>query len=66
MMKIIQLIRGDMKQIKRDSMLAFYGLAPFLLIIVTAAGIPLSAELTGFNIIPYRHLIMSFAMLFIP
>ncbi|MGI6835767.1 hypothetical protein RY280_21560 [Bacillus paralicheniformis] len=66
MMKIIQLIRGDMKQIKRDSMFAFYGLAPFLLIIVTAAGIPLSAELAAFNITPYRHLIMSFAMLFIP
>ncbi|UAL26946.1 ABC transporter permease [Bacillus paralicheniformis] len=64
MMKIIQLIRGDMKQIRRDSMLAFYGLAPFLLIVVTAAGIPLSAELTAFNITPYRHLIMSFAMLF--
>ncbi|MCY8400241.1 ABC transporter permease [Bacillus haynesii] len=66
MMKIIQLIRGDMKQIRRDSMLAFYGLAPFLLIIVTAAVVPLSAELTEFNFTTYRHLIMSLAMLFIP
>lgn len=49
-----------------ESQLAFYGLAPFLLIIVTAAGVPLSAELTEFNITPYRHLIMSLAMLFIP
>ncbi|KYC68505.1 Fluoroquinolones export permease protein [Bacillus licheniformis] len=51
---------------RTESQLAFYGLAPFLLIIVTAAGVPLSAELTKFNITPYRHLIMSLAMLFIP
>ena len=51
---------------RTESQLAFYGLAPFLLIIVTAAGVPLSAELTEFNITPYRHLIMSLAMLFIP
>ncbi|MDI5791557.1 hypothetical protein PO124_33970 [Bacillus licheniformis] len=33
---------------------------------MTAAGVPLSAELTEFNITPYRHLIMSLAMLSSP
>ncbi|MFO6495733.1 MULTISPECIES: hypothetical protein [Bacillus] len=66
MMKIIQLIRGDMKQICRDSMLAFYGLAPLLLIIVIRFGEPVAAKMTGVDAAVCHRLVISFAMLLIP
>ncbi|CAH0119326.1 Fluoroquinolones export permease protein [Paenibacillus sp. CECT 9249] len=70
MNRFLHLIRGDVKQIARDPMLAFYLLAPMLIILAVRFGIPFVAALlqreAGFDLAPYYNLILSFAMLLIP
>ncbi|WP_442604003.1 hypothetical protein [Paenibacillus sp. KN14-4R] len=67
---IINLIRGDMRQITRDPMLAFYLIAPLLLMAAVALGVPmvtgLLQERLNFDLSGYYDFIMSFALLLIP
>jgi len=68
--RIAQLLGSDLRQMARDPMLAFYFLAPLLLLGAIKFGVPAAAELllqwTDFELTRYQELILSTAMLLIP
>lgn len=70
MNRILHLIRGDLKQITRDPMLAFSLLGPLLLAVALRFGVPFAAEIVrskfGTDISGYYHIIVSFMILLTP
>jgi fluoroquinolone transport system permease protein len=70
MNRILHLIRLDLRQVTRDSMLAMALFAPFLLILVVRYGVPFISELLyrelSFDLSIYNDLILSFVLILIP
>lgn len=70
MNRTFHLIHGDMRQVTRDPMLAFYLLAPLLLLVMLRFGVPAGAmllkERTGFDLAAHYDLILSIALFLTP